>query len=277
MKHHHFIVTNTALVCAFFRFLPHIPNCTPLVSFLLLAGIYSKSIRSLLYALLPLVVIDLLFYTPHLTMPAVYGAFALVFLTGRWVEKKIALTDTTKSLGSRILVLLGSAGASSACFFAITNGAVWLWSGLYPATLSGLARCYVLALPFWRQALVGDLVFTLLFFGCILCLSQNTVQTLLKRLIPIRTSNIPQAFEVGLEEATTLSPSQRRRTVDPTTFSWGSKQRLSLPVDMSCVALPKKEDGGKKNLLQNFRGNGSSVTLVGPGPGPGIFFGSKDA
>lgn len=42
-------------------------------------------------------------------------------------------------------------------FFLISNFGVWLsW---YPQTWSGLLDCYVMALPFYRNTLIGDLVF----------------------------------------------------------------------------------------------------------------------
>jgi hypothetical protein len=36
---------------------------------------------------------------------------------------------------------------------------------MYPKTLSGLMECYVAALPFFRHALAGDLLFTTAMFA----------------------------------------------------------------------------------------------------------------
>lgn len=59
----------------------------------------------------------------------------------------------------------GTAIASSVLFFVTTNFAVWGQGALYPRTLEGLAACYVAAIPFFRNSLLGDLLWTGVFFG----------------------------------------------------------------------------------------------------------------
>ena len=54
---------------------------------------------------------------------------------------------------------------SSTVFFIVTNLGVWLVGGLYPHTLPGLENCYILALPFFRNTLMGDLLYTGVLFG----------------------------------------------------------------------------------------------------------------
>jgi hypothetical protein len=54
---------------------------------------------------------------------------------------------------------------SSILFFLLSNGAVWVFSGMYPPTLSGLAQCYAAALPFLDKTVLGDLVWTGVLFG----------------------------------------------------------------------------------------------------------------
>ncbi len=58
-----------------------------------------------------------------------------------------------------------SALGSSVGFFLVSNFAVWLAGTLYPMTASGLATCYVAGLPFFRNALLSDLLFASVFFG----------------------------------------------------------------------------------------------------------------
>ena len=50
-------------------------------------------------------------------------------------------------------------------FFIVTNFGVWLVGNLYPKTLAGLAGCYVAAIPFFRNTLAGNVVYTLVLFG----------------------------------------------------------------------------------------------------------------
>jgi hypothetical protein len=63
------------------------------------------------------------------------------------------------------LRLAAASIAGSVLFFVVTNFGVWARDGLYPHTLAGLANCYVAALPFFQNGLVGDLFFTGALFG----------------------------------------------------------------------------------------------------------------
>jgi hypothetical protein len=53
----------------------------------------------------------------------------------------------------------------SLIFFTVTNFAVWAFSPLYAPNAAGLVKCYVAALPFWRNMLAGDLLWSLVLFG----------------------------------------------------------------------------------------------------------------
>ena len=71
----------------------------------------------------------------------VYAAFILVGYIGI-ISKKMNVKT--------ILI-------SSISFFIITNFGVWLIG--YPKTLNGLLECYTLAIPFFRNSLIGDFFF----------------------------------------------------------------------------------------------------------------------
>jgi hypothetical protein len=53
----------------------------------------------------------------------------------------------------------------SIIFFLLSNGAVWAFSGMYPLSMSGLAQCYIAALPFLEKTVLGDLFWTGVLFG----------------------------------------------------------------------------------------------------------------
>lgn len=68
---------------------------------------------------------------------------------GYWVLGRLA----GKSIKKRFAFL----PLASLLFFLISNFGVWLhW---YPQTMQGLLTCYTLALPFYRNTLIGDLAF----------------------------------------------------------------------------------------------------------------------
>jgi hypothetical protein len=51
-------------------------------------------------------------------------------------------------------------------FYVVTNFAVWITpNGLYPHTLDGLIQCYVMALPFFRNDMAGNVLWSATLFG----------------------------------------------------------------------------------------------------------------
>jgi len=74
----------------------------------------------------------------------VYGAFLLITLIGSQIKKVNALTILLASIGTGIL------------FFLISNAGVWMLSGMYPRTFSGLMACYAAAIPFFRNDMFGN-------------------------------------------------------------------------------------------------------------------------
>lgn len=57
------------------------------------------------------------------------------------------------------------AAVSSVSFYLLTNFAEWAFYNLYPHTMAGLIEGYVAAIPFFRNTLASDLLFSGLIFG----------------------------------------------------------------------------------------------------------------
>ncbi len=67
---------------------------------------------------------------------------------------------------SSALRVAGASLVASVSFFVISNFAVWTVAReMYPATWNGLIACYVAAVPFFRNTLASDLLFSAAFFG----------------------------------------------------------------------------------------------------------------
>ena len=60
--------------------------------------------------------------------------------------------------------VIGGVLASATSFFVLSNFVVWM-GNLYPHTLSGLATCYALALPFYRNDLISTAIVAGALFG----------------------------------------------------------------------------------------------------------------
>lgn len=62
-------------------------------------------------------------------------------------------------------VRLGVAAlAAPLSFFVTSNFAVWAFGTMYAHSFSGLAQCYIAAIPFFRNQFASDLIFTAVMF-----------------------------------------------------------------------------------------------------------------
>ncbi len=136
------------------RMLPHMWNFTPIVAISLFSAFYLGRKYAVIVPLLAMFISDMFigFYDPAV-MISVYGSFALIGV----------LSFLFKGRRETERALLLSLGAST-LFFLITNFSVWAFSGMYSPTLSGLAQSYIMAVPFYRNALLGDLFYTGIIF-----------------------------------------------------------------------------------------------------------------
>ena len=144
----HFVIIAFMLIAVLFRLFPHLPNFTPVTAIALFGGLYFSN-RKMAY-LVPIFIMALsdVFLGFHPISLFVYTAFLLVSFIGTQTNKPSIYT-----------ILLGSLS-----FFIVTNFGVWLIG--YPKTWTGLIECYTLALPFFRNSLLGDFFYSgILIFG----------------------------------------------------------------------------------------------------------------
>lgn len=123
------------------RFLPHPPNFTPIAAIALLSSKgFSNRWIVFIIPIVSLFISDF-FLGLHVTIPFVYASFILISLLGMYVKK----------------INIGTVFLSSSLFFVVSNFGVWLLH--YPISLNGLVQCYSLALPFFLNTILGDLVY----------------------------------------------------------------------------------------------------------------------
>ena len=147
-------IITAIFVAALFRLVPHPPNFTPIAAMALFGGACLGRRWLAFAAPMGALVLSDAILGFHSAMPFVYGSVALTVLLGWAVARKITP-----------LRIAGAAVASSVLFFVVTDFGVWLSSGMYPQTMSGLAACYVAAVPFFQNTLAGDLFFAAILFG----------------------------------------------------------------------------------------------------------------
>lgn len=148
------VVACMILAAAASRLIPHPPNATAITAMALFGGAYLSDKR--LAFLIPISALFLsdLVLGLYGHMEVVYGSFALVVCIGLLLRRR----RTPAAIG-------GAALASSALFFVTSNFGVWLYGSLYPKTIAGLLACYVAAIPFFQNTLLGDALYTVALFG----------------------------------------------------------------------------------------------------------------
>jgi hypothetical protein len=142
------------LAAAFSRLIPHPPNMTSVTAVALFGGAYFSDKRVAFVAPLAALCLSDLALGFYRHMEAVYVSFALIVCMGFWLQRQRSMPR-----------IAGAAVASSVLFFLVSNFGVWAFGSLYPMTLDGLIACYAAAVPFLRNTLQGDLLYTLLLFG----------------------------------------------------------------------------------------------------------------
>lgn len=147
------------------RLLPHPPNLTALGAVALFAGVYvSRWQLALLVPLIAVLIGDLILpMTPigngRWTFPASqYALFGLTVLFGFAIR--------TRPTAGRVVV---SMLAATVLYYVVSNFFVWYSDAdgvpLYAKTSAGLVECYIAALPFARNMVVGNLFYAALLFG----------------------------------------------------------------------------------------------------------------
>lgn len=136
------------------RLIPHAPNIVPIGALMLFGGAYLPK-KLLFLPIAALFISDYFIGFYGTDMFYVYGSFLLTGLIGLWLRSR-----------KKPLFVLSGALSSSILFFIITNFGVWVPpNNWYPHTVSGLIQSYTMAIPFFRNSLIGDLGYTILLFG----------------------------------------------------------------------------------------------------------------
>ncbi len=142
------------LAAAFSRLIPHPMNFAPITAIALFGGMYFDKRFAPVLPLAALIVSDLFLGGLYDGIAWVYGSFLVVAVLGMFAAAKRSIS-----------VVAASTFAGSILFFLITNFGVWMTGSLYPQTMEGLAACYTAALPFFRNAVVGDIFYVTVLFG----------------------------------------------------------------------------------------------------------------
>jgi hypothetical protein len=141
------------------RFMPHPWMFTPVVGSLLFFGARGSR-RQLWIPFVLLAASDIVLTRLVYSYPFTWDHY----VTFAWYAAVLWL-GTRLGAKTKLLPVVGAALASSVSFYLLSNLATWASTDMYPKNLSGVMECYVAAIPFFRHALAGDLIFTVAMFA----------------------------------------------------------------------------------------------------------------
>ena len=141
------------LVLALSRLIPHPPNITPIIAVAIMSSYLFKNIYLSLITVLVSMLLSDIFIGFYENMIFVY--LSLIVIT--FIFYKMSNKANYKSL-----FVFGFFG--SLIFYLISNFGVWILSDMYEKSLGGLAYCYFLAIPFFKNTLISTIIFSYIAF-----------------------------------------------------------------------------------------------------------------
>ena len=154
-----FLVLGIIVIGVMTRLVPHPPNFTPILSFALLSGVYSKNNLGIFIPISIMLLSDMILGS-HAAVFWVYSSLFVIYIIGYYFIKNISFKN----------VLLGAV-AGSFIFFILTNLGVWFVG--YPKTVNGLITCFIAAIPFYKNTLLSAVIYTSVIHTVYILLSKN--------------------------------------------------------------------------------------------------------
>jgi hypothetical protein len=143
-------------------------NFAPVGAVSLFAGARMRGWQAYLLPIALMAATDPLLHGYSFATPFVYASF----LINVWMGSHLRRTEKPAWIG-------GLAAIGSVQFFLLTNFAVWVnpAQAMYPHNFAGLGACFVAAIPFFRNTLLADLMYSAAFFGLYALLTRAVVRS----------------------------------------------------------------------------------------------------
>jgi len=144
-------IVSLIVLLAFSRLIPHPPNFTPIIAVAIMSAYFFKNVYFSMFVLIASMFISDIFIGFYANIYIIYFTVSIITLV---------FFRFAKNLNSKNLLIFSFFG--SFVFFVISNFGVWLVSGMYEKSLSGLIYCYTLAIPFFVNTLVSTILYSYL-------------------------------------------------------------------------------------------------------------------
>jgi hypothetical protein len=172
MKTRTIVVVGAVLLAALTRLMPHPPNFAPITAMALFgASTLADRRLGILTPLLALFVSDMCIEIANrmgwMTSWGIYSGMWVMYVANLLIILIGLLLRKHRTVPAIAFATL----AGSVVFFIVTNFGVWAFGGLdvnghpYPHTFEGFMTCYAAAIPFFKNTLLGDIVYSTALFG----------------------------------------------------------------------------------------------------------------
>ena len=154
------ILSAVMLALVLIRVYFNIPNFNPLGAIALMGGVlFGRNLLAFLIPVSALFVGDLLLasnnalnqdYLFSASFLTVYASFGIMIALGMLLAKKPSLSS-----------VIGGSLLAAIAFFIVTNAGAWITLPDYPKTSNGLMSAYTAGIPFFRNTLISQVVFSI--------------------------------------------------------------------------------------------------------------------
>lgn len=164
---HFWVIFIMILLAALTRVLNHPPNMAPIAAIALFGAVYfKKRAHAFILPIIALLCSDILLEVTYNAgiqpNKGFYGLSGLIYIT----FIGIVLIGFLLNKKFNVLTLIPATLGGSVLFFIVTNFGVWVLDPIaYTRDFSGIIRCYTLAIPFFKNTLIGDMAYVTLLFG----------------------------------------------------------------------------------------------------------------
>lgn len=140
-------------IAVMLRVLPHPANFAPIAAIAIFGGAVLPRKISIWVPLGAMIISDAIIGTYDI-MPVIWACYFLTALASSlWLRKPSVVKTAALTLSASIF------------FFIVTNFAVWFFDSMYDHTWAGLMQCYDMALPFFRNTILSDAMYTTALFA----------------------------------------------------------------------------------------------------------------
>ena len=151
----YFLLAGLIILAALTRLINHPANFSPIMAIAIFGGTLFDNKRIAFIAPLAAMFLSDLFLGFSLITIFVYSGFIVGIFIGFLLKHNLKV---------RNIVIASLSG--SVIFFLITNFGSWMIDPMYqPLSIESLMRCYTLAIPFFRNAIIGDAIYIAVLFG----------------------------------------------------------------------------------------------------------------